>query len=832
MFSMLQNMVVRRVLVSVLACIIGIPLAGFFLLMALNQLGGLMDLSPLSVNQVDTKNLFPFISSFSFPNTISIVIDKVTFLLKNILIICVPVLIIILICRLYFRDKRLKHMEQVEIVLSRDDTAEPFEVMTFFDSCYAALVTRNFSIFKGHDHMLWEIIKEDNGNIRFYIGAPNWAINGIKARLQSTYQNITFTSTNRITSDYDVRQQFGLARKWIYPLRSLRNYQSSITESLVSVLAVEKDNVRLQFLLTPKGLGFQKKVKLMQKAYEQTNIVEKLQDKSDTGMGYVEDKELKSALEITGKGVFSTEIRLCCDSYEATKSVAGVLGEASGENRLIQPGVIGGTILRLNKKLWLRWLNLRMPSILLFRKCILSSFHLATIIHLPSVRVRVANLNRAPIRRAAASMKISRDSKYAIMKDENGPVGILPEDRKYNNLLFGTQGGGKSTVIERLVYSDAQILEKAQVIIDPNNDMAKTVLGLIPPSRKVIFVDASDENCPWSINPFKHYLSKDVLVDNQIRTFIQKWGQSAIGPKSEEFLANTMYALLDTQSNFTYLDVFRMLVDQDFRDRVIMDIKDPFQRMYWTQTFIPMQENNPKALEERLQAPRNKLNRILSVKLVNRILTGPNPIDFYKELHDEKAIIVVNLPKGLIGSENAFLIGIWVISEVWNVIQRQSALAQEKRVKISIILEELKNLLCDDLENVLSEGRKYGAETTVAFQHYEQIDDEKLLSAIRTLIQNIILFRTQEVEDAERFTKLFMRLYSNMIQVNDDVQDRINFGPDDIFNIPVYHAICRWMVKGEPQAPFVGKTMPVDDLYRSDWAEYHISRQHEYASNL
>ncbi|MCL5272597.1 MAG: TraM recognition domain-containing protein, partial [Gammaproteobacteria bacterium] len=683
------------------------------------------------------------------------------------------------------------------------------------------------STFRGHDHLVWEVSKRENGDIRFYMYAPSWIIDSAAARLQSTYQNVRIVKCNFSPVDTAGGYQFRLARKWLYTIKSLRNYQSSIMESLVSILS-NSSPATLQFVLLPKGLHYQEKLKTAQRDYEKSKTTQRMQYPDDPGMGYVEDKELKSSLELTGKGIFAVEIRLSTDDEMVLKGVSGVMGEASAENRILPPSLFDTVVMKFFYSYWLYWFNQRMPSIILFRNCIISSFHLSTIIHLPSVRVRVANLNRAPIRRAAAPMKISRDIRYALMKDEKGPVGVLPGDRKYNNLLIGTQGGGKTTVLERIIFNDAQDPLKAQLIIDPNSDMAKKILGLIPPSRKVIYVDASDESCPWSINPFAFYLSKDVLVDNQINSFISKWGQSAIGPKSEELLSNSMYALLDTHKHFTYMEVFKMLVDPNFRDKVIEKLEDPFQRMYWEKTFIPLQDSNPKALEERLQAPRNKLNRILSVKIVNRLLTGRNAIDFYKELHDEKAIIIFNLPKGLIGKDNANLIGIWVLSEVWNVIQRQAALPFNERVKISLILEELKNLLCPDLENILSEGRKYGGETTVAFQHYEQIDDEVLLSSIRTLIQNIFLFRTQEVEDAERFTKIFMRLYSNNIQVSDEVQDRINFGPDDIFNIPVFNAICRWMVDGEPQAPFVGVTLPMDDLYNQEWADYHLGMQHLY----
>lgn len=825
----------KRFLIPIIALLIGIPLAGFLFYQAMSTI---KPVGPVNLKTAIPVQIPVVHKSNPEPNKTSTIqdlfagLEQKTFnFIKIILYLAIPIVALIISTRLRYRKKRLLNMAGAEIILSRDDTAEPFEVMSFLDSCYAALVTRNLGLFRGHDHMVWEVISEPGGAIRFYLSAPAWVLESVKSRLQSTYQNIRFGEVKKILSNNEVRQQFNLARRWIYPLRSLRNYQSSITEALVSVLSNSQGQSRLQFLMVPKGLGFQRKIKLFQKAYEKFNLYKQVTDQSgtDPGMGYVEDKELKSALEITGKGIFATEIRLCCDSLDTARAVAGVLGEASGENRLVPPGPINYLLLNVFKKYWLKWINDLIPSIFLFRKCILSSFHLATIIHLPSVRVRVAGLNRCTIRRAPAPMKVSRDEKHMLMKDEKGPVGVLPQDRRFNMLLYGTQGGGKTTVIERLVYCDAQDYNKAQIIFDPNSDMAKKVLGIIPPSRKVIYIDASDPTCPWSINPFAHYLNKDLLVDNQMRSFQQKWGKVAIGPRSEDYLGHTMYALLDVKKHFTYMDVFMMLSDPDFREEIINKIKDPFEKTYWTKIFLPLEEKNPKALEEQLQAPRNKISRLVRGELRN-IIIGPNAIDLERELREEKAIIIFNLPKGLIGEDNAFLIGIWVINQLWNIIQGQAALPLEERVKISIILEEVKNLICGDLELLLSEGRKWGAESTVAYQFNKQIEDEVVLSSFKNLIQNIVLFRTQQIEDAEQFSKLFMRIYSNNIQVSDEVQDRINFGPDDIINIPIYNAICRWMVDGEPQAPFIAETVPVKD-YNPEWAEYHKSKQYEYAKD-
>lgn len=724
--------------------------------------------------------------------------------------------------RLYFRSLRAKSLITVELVLSRDDTATPFEVMGFFDSFFGNLTQRFFRLFKGQDHFVWEVVKDDDG-IRFYITAPVAKLEAIKKRFQSTYQNLRFHGADLKDKDFQVLQQYRLSRPWFYTLKSLRDYQSSITESLVNVLDGAAGKVRLQFILEPAPLSFQNRVKSMQMSYEREHLSDKIQDQSSPGIGYTQDKELKGSLEVIGKGFFRVEIRLACNSWSTAQGVLGVFSEASAENRIVSPNIPEEILIRMFRGLWLKWLKARMPSIFLFRKFYLSSFHLATLIHLPSVRVRVATLNRYPVRRASAPLRICRDPEKAILRDEEGLVGIFDEDRKYNILLLGGQGMGKSTTMENIIKNDARDGNRAMIIIDPNNDLAVKALGLIPPGREVVYLNVSDSNNRLGINPFSSGDVPDVLVTNVINTFKQFWGKEAIGPRSEELLINTMYALLDVGQSITFYEVYRMMAEVNYRSGIVSQLNDEHQRLYWQHTFEAMAENE-KFLEEALSAPRNKLNRILSVSNVRRVLTSRYSIDL-KELISKRRILVVNLAKGAVGEENAYLLGIFLITMLWQAIQSQVALPPGERIPVSLVVDEAHNFLCPGLEKLLSEGRKFGGQNTLAFQFMGQIEYEKVRKAVVNLAQNIILFRTEELEDAENFSKTFMRLYSNMIQISDEAQDRLNFGPDDILNLPAYKAITRLVARGEVTAAFLAEAIPTK--VNEEWAKYHHARQVE-----
>lgn len=69
------------------------------------------------------------------------------------------------VSKLFFYFRRQSMMQKVEIVLSRDDTTEPFEVTKFFDSANGMLLSKFpwMGWFMDHDHLVWEYTT-DHGN--------------------------------------------------------------------------------------------------------------------------------------------------------------------------------------------------------------------------------------------------------------------------------------------------------------------------------------------------------------------------------------------------------------------------------------------------------------------------------------------------------------------------------------------------------------------------------------------------------------------------------------------------------------------------------------------
>lgn len=166
-----------------------------------------------------------------------------------------------LVLELIFYFKRLRQMETKRIILSRDDTTEPFEIMKFLDSCNGMLMTKFpiYGHFIGFDHLVWEQGVED-GRKYIEVSAPQAILDEICGSFQSVYQNVRFETVpavkkKELPAEY---LQVRLERHWFYSLQTLRNYQKVMSESIfASVENVEGDGRRS----SSDGSGWSRKAK-------------------------------------------------------------------------------------------------------------------------------------------------------------------------------------------------------------------------------------------------------------------------------------------------------------------------------------------------------------------------------------------------------------------------------------------------------------------------------------------------------------------------------------------------------------------------------------------
>jgi type IV secretory pathway TraG/TraD family ATPase VirD4 len=212
-------------------------------------------------------------------------------------------------------------------------------------------------------------------------------------------------------------------------------------------------------------------------------------------------------------------------------------------------------------------------------------------------------------------------------------------------------------------------------------------------------------------------------------------------------------AILDCET-LSMLGLQRMLTDQPYREWVVRQIKDPFVRHFWRN----FETKDRKTKAEVLSPILNKLNPFLMSPLLRNILGQSKSRIDARYMMDNRKIFIANLSKGLIGDENANLLGALLISQFRMAAMSRADIPQKERKDFYLYVDEFQSFGTDAFASILSETRKYGLSIVLANQHMAQIEGE-IINAVLGNVGSIIAFRVGS-KDAEVLESEFGRAYS------------------------------------------------------------------------
>lgn len=90
---------------------------------------------------------------------------------------------------------------------------------------------------------------------------------------------------------------------------------------------------------------------------------------------------------------------------------------------------------------------------------------------------------------------------------------------------------------------------------------------------------------------------------------------------------------------------------------------------------------------------------------------------------DNQKILLINLSKGEIGELNAQLLGMIIVSKIYNAAMARADMDQEDRKDFYLYVDEFQNFITDTFADILSEARKYKLGLIMAHQYIAQLDE-------------------------------------------------------------------------------------------------------------
>ncbi len=408
---------------------------------------------------------------------------------------------------------------------------------------------------------------------------------------------------------------------------------------------------------------------------------------------------------------------------------------------------------------------------------ILNISELASVYHLPHTSVETPNIVWANSKTAEPPAKLpvltgsaDNDEKISAFGLTNfrgiyHQFGLLRRDRSRHVYIIGQTGAGKSGLLELLALSDT-FYNHGYCIIDPHGDFAIDNLKFIPESRikDVVYFNPADTAFPVAFNPLEitDPARKPNICSEVIGVLKRMFGDSW-GPRLEHILRYTILALLDRPET-TLLDISRMLTDKEFRKETLDYCTDVTVLQFWKHEFGQW---NEKQVNESIAPVLNKVGAFTANPIIRNIIGQPKSSFNIRKIMDEGKILVVNLSKGLIGEDNASILGAFLVTKVQLAAMSRSDIPNvEDRRPFYLYVDEFQNFATDSFAVILSEARKYGLNLTVANQYVAQMTDS-VRDAVFGNVGTTISFRVS-ADDAPVLVKQFEPTFeeSDIIQLN------------------------------------------------------------------
>jgi len=375
---------------------------------------------------------------------------------------------------------------------------------------------------------------------------------------------------------------------------------------------------------------------------------------------------------------------------------------------------------------------------------IINSAELVSLVHFPSKSVVSKKMRSGNQKTIEAPSTVTGHEFILGENNHNGKkieVTLNHEQRMRHMHVLGATGTGKSTLLLNLITQDLSH-DVGLTVLDPHGDLIESILERMPESRHddVILFDPSDEQYPIGFNILeaKSEIEKNVLSSDLVeifRRFSTSWGD-----QMSVVLGNAISALVENNQTYSLLDLRRFLIEKDFRNELLKGVIDSHIQYFWEKEF-------PLLRGSSLSSILTRLDFFLRPRLVRNVVGLKQGVNV-KDVVDNNKILLVKLSQGIIGDENAYLLGSIIVSKLHQVIMQRQTQSSHERNPFYLYIDEFQNFITPSMKAILSGARKYNFGLVLAHQDLHQLwdTDIALANSVITNAGTRICFRVGEFD--------------------------------------------------------------------------------------
>lgn len=518
--------------------------------------------------------------------------------------------------------------------------------------------------------------------------------------------------------------------------------------------------------------------KSTKKGEEKNNIPKQLTAQEQKTIESIEQKLSKGALAANLRIIVST------DNKETTNAYLNDILNAFSQYNIYEYGnSFQPAFLAWHSKLIRNFIYRRFDN---KKKIILNTEELASIYHFPSNYNDIPNLQWLDAKKYAPPINLPTEglvigqSQY---RDEIIDVKIKTDDRRRHMYIIGQTGTGKSTMMKNMMIQDINV-GNGCCIIDPHGDFANDILKNIPKHRwhDVIYFDPADTDRPISINmlEYNNESQKSLVVNELLAIFDKLYDLKATGgPMFEQYMRNALLLVMDDpESGMTLLEVPKVLADENFRRLKLSKCKNPTVIDFWQKEAL--QAGGEAALANMVPYITSKLTPFIANDMMRPIIASQKSSFDFREIMDEKKILIVNLSKGKLGEINSRLLGMIIVGKILIAALSRANISENSRTDFYLYIDEFQNFTTESISIILSEARKYRLNLILANQYLGQLTkhgDTSIRDSVFGNVGTFISFRIGP-EDAEYVVKQFEPV----------------FNQHDLINIPKFSAYIKMII--------------------------------------
>ncbi|GIK43871.1 MAG: hypothetical protein BroJett011_77040 [Chloroflexota bacterium] len=356
------------------------------------------------------------------------------------------------------------------------------------------------------------------------------------------------------------------------------------------------------------------------------------------------------------------------------------------------------------------------------------------------------------------SLDMLRKLKRSLFKPSSGDINIYPNSaRRTGCLIIGQPGTGKTRHLEGWIMDDI-LAGRGVGVFDLHGDLYRNLLyrlaALAPryprlAERLVLIDPTTTSDSIVSFNPLAAIegMPLERVAGFMSDVIIKIWNiNPAESPRMAYLMAQSFLALADLE--LTLLDLPRFLHDKAWRNSLLPQLSQAGVRNYFSYEF-PSSSNEIQTWTAPLL---NKVSPLL-FDPQNRLLLADNAKVSFRQILDGQKILLVHLPKGIIGEGAASLLGAMLVALI-----QKAALSRAdnpNRPQFYLYLDEFQNVATTHIVDVLSESRKFGLTLILAHQFLAQITDEELRSAVINTTGAVVCFRVGYKDARSLMTDIF-----------------------------------------------------------------------------